>query len=178
VAATGTGRRPVRPVPWGPGAAMVLTRAREAMAADQLRPPARSWICGSRSCGLPRVATADTRADRVPATEEIRARLLLRIMVDRATFPATVGQATAARAGLRATVGQATAVRAGLRATGVAALRVAADIIQHRVGVDITPVAVAADTPAVAAAIPAAEDTAEAITKKLRDSTSLREAAT
>jgi hypothetical protein len=73
----------------------------------------------------------------------------------------------------------------------VAALRVAADIIQRRVGVDITPVAadtpaVAADTPAVAvairvvvaAAIPAAEDTAEAITKKLRDSTSLREAAT
>jgi hypothetical protein len=66
----------------------------------------------------------------------------------------------------------------------VAALRVAADIIQRRVGVDITPVA--ADTPAVAvairvvvaAAIPAAEDTAEAITKKLRDSTSLREAAT
>ena len=142
------------------------------MAVDQLRPPVRSWICGSRSCGLHRVATADTRVDRVPATEEIRARLLLRIMVDRTTFPATVGQATAARA--------------GLRATGVAALRVAADIIQRRVGVDITPVAVAADTPAVAvairvvvaAAIPAAEDTAEAITKKLRDSTSLREAAT
>jgi hypothetical protein len=68
----------------------------------------------------------------------------------------------------------------------VAALRAAADIIQRRVGVDITPVAVAADTPAVAVAIrvvvavaiPAAEDTAEAITKKLRDSTSLREAAT
>ena len=172
IAATGTGQHPVRPVPWGQRGAIARTRAREAMAEDQPRPPVRSWICGSRSCGLRRVATADTLAVRVPATEDIRARLLLRTMVDRAMF--------------RAMVGQATAVHAGLPATGVAALRVEAGTIQRRVAVDITPVAaVVVDTPAgavdirvVVAAIPAAEDMAEATAKKLGDSMSLREAAT
>ena len=67
----------------------------------------------------------------------------------------------------------------------------AADTIQRPVAVDIPPVAVAGtpvaavvDTPAVAvairvvAAIPAAEDMAEAIAKKLGDGMSPREAAT
>jgi hypothetical protein len=78
------------------------------------------------------------------------------------------------------------------RATGVAALRVAAAIIQRPVAVDITRVAVAAGVPVaevvgtpaaavairVVAAIPAAEDMAEAIAKKLGDNMSPREAAT
>src|ERR1700687_5876147 len=180
VAATGTGQRPVRPVPWAQRAVTVPTRARGAMAVDQPRPPVRSWICGSRSCGLRRVATTVIRADRVPATADIPARLLR----------ATADLATEVRAEHRATVDRATADRAVGGATEVAVLRAAADIIQRPVAVDIPPVAVAAapvevvDTPAVAvdirvvAAIPAAEDMAEVIAKKLGDVTSLREAAT
>ena len=89
----------------------------------------------------------------------------------------------------RATVDRATAVRAVRRATGAAVLRAAADIIRRPVAVDTPAVAVAAalgavDTPAVAVAIrvvaviPAAEDMAEVIAKKLGDVMSLREAAT
>src|ERR1700693_5463804 len=91
------------------------------MAVDQPRPPVRSWICGSRLCVLRRVATTDTRADRVPATADILARLL-RATADRATegraeHRATADRATADRAEHRATADRATADRAEHRAT-------------------------------------------------------------
>jgi hypothetical protein len=99
---------------------------------------------------------------------------------------ATGDLAMAVRVEHRAMVDRATVDPAVPRAMGVAALRVAAAIIQRPVAVDITRVAVAAgvpvaevvDTPAVVAAIPAAEDMAEAIAKKLGDNMSPREAAT
>jgi len=155
VAVTGTGQRRLRPVQWGQRAGTVRTLVQAATAADQPH-PVRSWICGSRSCGLSRAATADIHAGPLQAT------------VARAEHPATADPAT-----------------------GEAAPRVAADTIQRPVAVDIPPVAVAGtpvaavvDTPAVAvairvvAAIPAAEDMAEAIAKKLGDGMSPREAAT
>ena len=105
-------------------------------------------------------------------------------MAVRVEHRATVDRATAVRAGHRATVDRVTADRAVRRATEVAVLRAAADIIQRPVAVAAAPGAEVVDTPAVAvdirvvAAIPAAEDIAEAIAKKLGDVMSLREAAT
>src|ERR1700726_1369888 len=153
VAATGTGQRLVRPVQWDQRAGIVRTLAQAARDADQPH-PVRSWICGSRSCGLRRAATADIRADRVPATAEILARLL-RATADlatevRAEHRATVDRATAVRAGHRATVDRVTADRAVRRATEVAVLRAAADIIQRPVAVAAAPGAEVVDTPAVA----------------------------
>jgi hypothetical protein len=107
-------------------------------------------------------AMADIRAGLLLATADIAA--LPRTMVDRVEFPATAG-------------------RVGRLVMVVAADRVgAAGTTQRQVVVD-TPVEVdtpvAADTQAVVvAAIPAVEDMAEAIAKKLGDATSLREAAT
>lgn len=92
---------------------------------------------------------------------------------------------------LQATVARAEHPATADPVTGAAAPRVAADTIQRPVAVAIPPVAVAGtpgaeavDTPAAAvairvvAAIPAAGDMAEVITKKLGDAMSLREAAT
>ena len=126
------------------------------------RPRVRSWICGNPLRGL-RVtaAMADIRAGLLLATADIAA--LPRTMVDRVEGPATAG-------------------RVGRLVMVVAAARVGAagttqrQVVDTPVGVD-TPVA--ADTQAVeVAAIPAVEDMAEAIAKKLGDATSLREAAT
>lgn len=120
------------------------------------RPRVRSWICGSRLRGL-RVtaAMADIRAGLLLATADIAA--LPRTMVDRVEGPATAG-------------------RVGRLVMVVAAARVGAAGTTQRQVVD-TPVGV--DTQAVeVAAIPAVEDMAEAIAKKLGDATSLREAAT
>ena len=88
---------------------------------------------------------------------------------------ATADLAMAVRVEHRATVDRATAVRAVRRATGAAVLRAAADIIRRPVAVDTPAVAVAIR---VVAVIPAAEDMAEVIAKKLGDVMSLREAAT
>ena len=127
------------------------------------RPRVRSWICGNPLRGLRvTVAMADIRAGLPLATADIAA--LPRTMVDRAEFPATAG-------------------RVGRLVMVVAAARVGAAGTTQR-QVVVTPVAAAtppavADTRAVVVvAIPAVEDMAEAIAKKLGDATSLREAAT
>src|ERR1700758_499840 len=112
VAATGTG---LRPVPWGQCAGTVRTLAQAATAADQPH-RVRNWICGSRSYGLRRVVTTDTRADRVPATADILARL----------HRATADRAMAVRVEHRATGDRAMADPAVRRATAGGALRVAA----------------------------------------------------
>jgi hypothetical protein len=113
---------------------------------------------------------------------------LPRVMADRAEFRATVDRATADRVDLRAIVGpaadRAMVARGAHLAMAVAAAPVAADTMQRRVVVDITPVAgtpqVVVDTPAAAVDIlvVAAIPVAEVIAKKLGDSKSLREAAT
>ena len=88
-AATGIGRRRVRHR-WMRGATVRTRRA--ATGADRRHRPVRSWICGSRSCGRPRAATADIRAGvaqlrwrryRAPAL-----RVELRATADREEHPA------------------------------------------------------------------------------------------